>query len=349
VQVDLRVVPAESWGAALMYFTGSKEHNVKLRERALKKGWTLTAYGLYPFDKETDEGKAPPHERGVKPIAGKTEEEVYAKFGLPWMPPEMREDRGELELKPGGLPPLVEIADIKAELHAHTTASDGSLSIEELVAEAKGRGFHTIAVTDHSQSSAIAGGLKPDRLREHIKAVKAVAKKSKGIRVFTGSEVDILADGRLDYDDELLAELDVVVASPHGQLSQEPEAATARLVKAVSHPLVHILGHPTGRMVMRRTGLSPDIGAVIAAAKKNNVALEINAHWHRLDLRDTHVRAAVDAGCLISINCDDHYAEDFDNLKYGVMTGKRGWLPRELCVNCWPAERLHEWIRGKRK
>lgn len=347
VQVDLRVVPAGSWGAALMYFTGSKEHNVKLRERALKKGWTLTAYGLYPFDKEQDEGKAPPHERGVKPIAGKTEEEVYAKFGLPWIPPEMREDCGELDLKK--VPPLVEVSDIKAELHAHTKASDGSMTIEQLVEAAKERGFHTIAVTDHSQSSAIAGGLKPDRLREHIKAVKAVGASVKGIKVLTGSEVDILVDGRLDYDDALLAELDIVVASPHGGLGQDPETATKRLVRAASHPLVHIMGHPTGRLVMRRAGMSPDMGAVIAAAKKNNVALEINAHWHRLDLRDTHVRAAVEAGCLIAINCDVHARDEFENIRYGVLTGRRGWLPKELCINCWPAEKLHKWIAGKRK
>jgi DNA polymerase (family 10) len=343
VQVDLRVVPNASWGAALMYFTGSKEHNVKLRERAQRMGLTLNEYGLFPEDQRSDE---PPQKRGVKAVAGATEEDVFAALGLCFMPPEMREDRGETELK--ATPRLVEVADIRAELHSHTTASDGSLSIAELAERARKRGFHTLAVTDHSQSSAIANGLKPDRLRAHMAAVREAGRGIKGLRLLAGSEVDILADGRLDYDDELLAELDVVVASPHSALSQEPAAATARLLKAVKHPLVHILGHPTGRLILRRTGLQPDMPAIIAAAKAHSVALEINAHWLRLDLRDTHVHAAVEAGCLIAINCDVHHPDDFDNLRYGVLTGRRGWLTPEQCVNCWDADRLHEWLASKR-
>ncbi len=343
VQVDLRVLPRASWGAALLYFTGSKEHNIKLRERAIKMGYTLNDWGLFPIDEE----KEAPHLRGVKPVAGKSEEEIYAKLKLPYVPPEIREDRGELD--PAETPRLLEIGDIGAELHAHTTASDGMFSIEELVEEAKRREYHTIAVTDHSRSSAQANGLSVERLMEHIEAVRKVGKKTKGITVLAGAEVDILADGRLDYDDAVLKQLDVVVASPHTALSQDPETATKRLLAAIRNPYVHILGHPTGRIVNRRPGLSPDMGRIIAAAKEHNVALEINAHWLRLDLRDAHVRAAVDAGCLIAVDCDAHESADFDNLRYGVVTARRGWVRPEMCVNAWPADRLHAWLkRGSR-
>jgi DNA polymerase (family 10) len=225
------------------------------------------------------------------------------------------------------------------------------MTIEQLTRMAHARGFHTLAVTDHSQSSTIAGGLKPDRLRRHIDDVHAVHEKlhkELGITVLAGSEVDILADGSLDYKDELLAQLDVVVASPHAALTQDPATATARLLKAIAHPLVHILGHPTGRLVARRAGLSPDMAELIAAAKQHNVALEVNAHWMRLDLRDTHVRQAVNAGCLVAIDCDVHAPSDYDNLRFGVMTARRGWLTKDQCVNTWTAKKLHAWLKSKR-
>ncbi len=351
LQADLRLVPQESFGAALLYFTGSKEHNVRLRERALKQSLTLNEYGLFP----EDDDPAPPQQRGVKAVAGKTEESVYKALKLPWIPPEAREDR-ELEAiaSEEGAHDLITFEDIKAELHAHTTASDGRLSIADLARCAKDRGFHTIAVTDHSQSSAIAGGLDPDRLRRHIDALREVNEATQGITILAGSEVDILADGALDYDDDLLAELDIVVASPHASLRQDPKTATARLLKAVRHPLVHILGHPTGRLINRREGFFPDIPAIAAAAAENGVALEINANWMRLDLRDTHVRAARSApggdgkGALIAINCDVHAEEDFDNLRYGVLTARRGGLAAEGCVNSWSARKLHAWLKSKR-
>lgn len=350
IQVDLRVLPIESWGSGLMYFTGSKEHNIRLRERALKMGMTLNDWGLFPLDKASEdsgEKRAPaPQNRGVKPVAGKTEEEVYAKLDLPWIPPEIREDRGELELKE--TPALIEVADIKAELHSHTRASDGAMEIEELAARAKERGFHTIAVTDHSRSSAQANGLTVERLMQHIEDIHRAREKMKGITILTGSEVDILADGSLDYPDSVLKQLDVVVASPHTALSQDPETCTKRLLAAIGNPFVHILGHPTGRLINRRAGLSPDMGKIIAAAKENNVALEINAHWMRLDLRDTHVRAAVQAGCLIAIDCDVHEAADFENLRFGVTTARRGWATAEMCVNTWPQKRLMEWLKKSR-
>jgi DNA polymerase (family 10) len=342
VQVDLRLVPRESWGAALLYFTGSKDHNVRLRERALKQKLTLNEYGLYPLDDRNE----PPQRRGVKAVAGKTEEEIYTKLKLSWVPPEIREDRGELEVRE--TPALIELGDIKAELHAHTTESDGALSLEELVAEAKKRGFHTIGVTDHSKSSIQANGLSVERVKEQIKRVHDYAKGVKGISVLVGSEVDILADGTLDYDDKLLAQLDIVVASPHSALKQDPKKATARLLKAIEHPLVHVLGHPTGRLINRRPGLEPAMDELIAAAVEHETALEINAHWMRLDLRDTHVRAAVEAGALIAIDCDVHTLADFDNLRYGVMTGRRGWLTADQCVNTWSRQKLAAWLKRKR-
>lgn len=344
IQADLRVVPPASFGAALLYFTGSKEHNVRLRERALKRKLTLNEYGLFPLDDE----KTPPQQRGVKPVAAATEEEIYAALDLPFIPPEIREDRGELNLKPGHAPKLIEVDDIRAELHAHTTASDGVMSILELAEQAKARGFHTIAVTDHSKSQTVANGLSPERLLEHIDAIHAARGKIKGIHILAGSEVDIRADGTLDYEDDLLAKLDIVVASPHWALKQTPEAATERLVRAASHPLVHILGHPTGRLINRREGLSPDMDKVIAAAKEHNTALEINAHWMRLDLRDAHVRAAMEAGALIAIDCDVHAPDDFDNLRFGVVTARRGWATAPMCVNTWAAKKLHEWLASKR-
>jgi DNA polymerase (family 10) len=218
------------------------------------------------------------------------------------------------------------------------------LSILELAELAKGRGFHTIAVTDHSKSQAVASGLSEERLRKHIEAIRAANEEIEGITILAGSEVDILADGNLDYDDELLAELDVVVASPHWALTQKPKKATERLLKAIEHPLTQIIGHPTGRLINRRSGLDPAMDEIIAAAVEHDTALEINAHWARLDLRDHHVRAAVEAGALIAIDCDVHGAGDYENIRFGVQTGRRGWLTPERCVNTWDAEKLRSWL-----
>ncbi|MEM9372620.1 MAG: DNA polymerase/3'-5' exonuclease PolX [Planctomycetota bacterium] len=343
VQADLRIVPRASWGSALMYFTGSREHNVRMRERALAKGMTLNEYGLFPEDRDDP---SPPQQRGVAAHAGGTEASIYAALALPMIEPQLREDRGEMALEQA--PELIRVADIRAELHSHTVASDGEMEIHESAAIAKRRGFHTLAITDHSQSSAIANGLKPDRLRAHIERIRAVDAETDGISILAGSEVDILVDGSLDYEDELLTELDVVVASPHAGLKAKPAQATRRLLRAIEHPLVHIIGHPTGRLIERRAGLEPAMDELIAAAIEHDVALEINAHWMRLDLRDTHVRAAAEAGCMIAIDCDVHTAGDYDNLRYGVLTGRRGWLTPELCVNTWDPQRLHAWLRSKR-
>jgi DNA polymerase (family 10) len=344
VQVDLRTVDDAQFGAALLYFTGSKEHNVRLRERAQRMGMRLNEYGLF---KEAPGAEGTPQSRGAVPVAARTEEEVYAALGLWFVPPELREDHGELDAhQPGD---LVDLDSIKAELHCHTTASDGTLEIAGMVEEALRRGFHTIAITDHSRSQAQANGLSIERLREHAARIREVAAHyAKRIAVLAGSEVDILADGTLDYPDDVLAGLDWVVASPHSALRAEPAAATERLMAAVRHPLVHVIGHPTGRIVNAREGLSPDIAALAKEAATRKVALEVNANAMRLDLRDAHVRLCVQAGCAVSINTDAHGAGDFDELRYGVATARRGWLGTGLCINAWTQARLLAFARAKR-
>ena len=341
MQVDVRMVPMPVFGAALLYFTGSKEHNVQLRERAIARGLHLNEYGLFP-----DDGAAAPQDRGIAPVAAADEASIYRSLGLPLIPPECREAHGEMEWTEA--PRLVDVSDIRCELHAHTTASDGQLSIVELAELAKSRGFHTIAVTDHSRASAQANGLSVERLLRHIDAVRAAEQAVGGIRILAGSEVDILADGHLDYDDETLAKLDLVVASPHTALRQDPATATERLLRAIRNPFVHLIGHPTGRIILGREGLSPDIRTVAAAAAEQGVALEINAHWMRLDLRDAHVRAAMDAGAMVAIDCDIHAAEDADNLRFGVMTARRAGVTPDRCVNCLDAKALARWL-GRRR
>lgn len=338
VQVDLRIVDAATWGAAIMYFTGSKEHNVLLRERAIARGMRLNEYGLFP----ASEDERPPQERGVTPVAAATETDIYGALDLEWIPPELREEGNPLERV--GTTDLIRTEDVVAELHCHTVASDGRLSIEEMVEAAVAHGRTIIAITDHSKSSAQANGLSDERLREHIQAIREVDAGRTDIRVLAGSEVDILADGRLDYADELLEELDLVVASPHVSLRQDSEKATARLCRAARHPLVTIIGHPTGRIINGRAGLDIDIDALIEAALEGGTALEINANPHRLDLRDRHVRRAVDAGCPIAINTDAHAASHLDFLRYGVLTARRGGLSPAACVNTWPEAKLLDWI-----
>ncbi|MEM9419388.1 MAG: DNA polymerase/3'-5' exonuclease PolX [Planctomycetota bacterium] len=344
MQVDLRVVAPVNFGAALMYFTGSKEHNVKMRERAIAQGMSLNEYSL---------------SKDGEPVAGASEEEVFSALNLAWVAPELREDRGELTLAEqshkaadgiGGLPKLLELADIKAELHSHTTASDGRWSIEENALGAAARGFHTVAITDHSKGQAQANGLNEKRLVQHIEAVRKVAKKLEGtITVLAGSEVDILADGSLDYDDDLLAELDIVVASPHAALTQDPAKATKRLLKAIENPYVTIVGHPTGRIVNRREGLSPDMETIFKAAKDRGIALEINASPYRLDLRDTHARTWVqEYGGKLAINTDAHSEDHLDNLRFGVVTARRAGATTNDVVNTMSQSKLAKWITSTR-
>ncbi len=337
MQVDLRIVPVESYGAALMYFTGSKEHNVRLRERAISIGMKLSEWGLFKQDSDTV-------------VAGKSEEEVFKALKLAWVPPELREDRGEVALAENDdLPTLIELSDIKAELHAHTTASDGKWTIRQLVEAALRRGFHTVAITDHSKGQVQANGLTEERLEKHILTVRQVAEEMKGeIVVLAGSEVDILTDGRLDYPDSLLKELDIVVASPHAALSQEPDKCTARFLKAIENPYVTIMGHLTGRLIGRREGLSPDMGVLLQAAAERGIAMEINANHWRLDLRDTHARAAIAAGVKLAINTDAHGPADLDQLQYGVLTARRAGVTKNDVVNCMTKAALARWLKSTR-
>lgn len=341
MQVDLRIVAAEAFGAALLYFTGSKEHNVMMREVAIARSMRLNEYGLFPDDGED----TPPQDRGVAPVAAATETAIYEALGLEPLPPELREEHAQAADIPED---LVTVDAVRAELHCHTTASDGVMSLDELIEQARARGLHTLAVTDHSRSSVQANGLSVERLLEQIEAIREADARHDDITVLAGSEVDILADGRLDYDDEILERLDWVVASPHSSLRQEPALATERLLKAITHPLVHAIGHPTGRLINEREGLSPDLATLVAAAVEHDTALELNANPWRLDLRDRHVRMAAEAGALVVIDTDAHRPQDFDLLRYGILTARRGGLGRSLCPNCWDADRLHAWIRSKR-
>jgi DNA polymerase (family 10) len=337
VQVDLRLVPAAQCGAALLYFTGSKEHNVRLRERAIAASMRLNEYGLFPDDGED----APPQTRGVPPVAAETERAIYAALDLPMIPPEIREDRGEFD---GPLPKLIELDEIVSDLHMHTIASDGHSTIMEMAEAARARGLAVIAITDHSVSQPQANGLDAERMWAHLEAIRSVNETIEGITVLAGAEVDILPDGRLDYDDDLLAAMDVVVASPHAALRQDPAEATARLVAAIEHPSVNIIGHPTGRLIRTRRGLEPDMETVVHAAREHGTALEINANPARLDLRDRHVHAAVEGGCMISINTDAHAPEQLDLRCYGVATGRRGWLTAAGCINCFDEATLRTFL-----
>jgi DNA polymerase (family 10) len=337
VQVDLRVVRDDRFGAALMYFTGSKAHNVALRQRAMDMGMKLNEYGLWREGEESE------------PIAAGTEEAIYGAMKLPLIEPELREDHGELAAAlDHRLPVLIKLSDIRAELHSHTTASDGVWSIEELARFAQSRGMETIAVTDHSVSQYQARGLDADRLIAHIAAIHAARKAVKGVTILAGSEVDILPDGSLDYPDELLAELDIVVASPHAALTQDPATATRRLLRAIEHPYVNIIGHPTGRLVLRRPGLAPDIPALCRAAAQTGTALEINANFHRLDLRDSHARTAIEAGVKLAIDTDAHGPTDMDHLIFGIATARRAWATAADVINCLTTAEIRAFVKAKR-
>jgi len=334
IQADLRVVPGESFGAALQYFTGSKAHNVVLRELAVRRKWKLNEYGL--FDAKG------------KQIAGADEEGIYKKLGLEWICPELREDRGEVAAAAEGkLPDLITVDDIRGDLHMHTFASDGRNSIEEMIEACRARGYKYMAITEHSKGQIQANGLDEERLAAHCEAIRAAAGKYKDILVLTGIEVDILKDGHLDFSDDVLAELDFVTASAHGALSQKREEATKRLIKAIENPHVDVIGHPSGRLIGRRAGMELDIGKLAAAAAANDTALEINAHPMRLDLRDVHVRAAVEAGAKLLICTDAHDAAPDGNLSlmpYGVHTARRGWARAADVINTWPPAKLKKWL-----
>jgi DNA polymerase (family 10) len=336
LQVDLRVVEPEAFGAALVYFTGSKQHNIRIREMAVKKHLKISEYGV--FDGATD-----------RRVAGRTEEDVYAAIGLAWLPPELREDAGEIEAALAGrLPTLVEQDDIRGDLHAHTDASDGQHSIEALVAAARARGYGYVVVSDHSRSSPVAGGLSVEDLRAHVAKIRSAQKRHPDIRVLAGSECDILPDGTMDYPDSVLAELDVVIGAVHSRVEQPKAEMTRRLSAALANPHVHILAHPTGRLIGEREPYDVDLDEVLRAAQRHGKAVEINSHPQRLDLGGAHARRAADLGVLIAINTDAHQLADLGNIALGVATARRAWIGPAQVVNTWPLDRLLDWARRPR-
>jgi DNA polymerase (family X) len=336
MQVDVRLLPSESYGAALQYFTGSKAHNVSLRQRALKMGYTLSEWSLAKLD----DGAV---------VAAATEEEIYAALGMDWMPPEMRENLGEIEAAAQrAIPRLIEASDLRGDVHMHTVATDGRSTILEMAGAALKCGYEYIAITDHSKNLAMTNGLDEKRALEHIQKIREVDKQMEGrIRVFTGIEVDILADGALDLDDSVLAEMDVVVASVHTRFEQSREEMTARVLRAIENPYVRILGHPTGRLLLKREPFALDMGAVLRRAAELGVAVEHNAAPERLDLNDRDLRLAKELGCKIVIDTDSHDARNLGRMSYGIRQLKRAWLQPEDVINTLPASKFLKTLRPR--
>ena len=333
--IDLRVVEPSAFGAALQYFTGSKAHNVRLREMAARRGLRISEYGV--VDEAT----------GAR-VGGAIEDEVYASVGLPWIPPELRENQGEIEAALAGrLPALVTVGDLRGDLHAHTDWSDGHHSLEQLAAAADARGYEYIIVSDHSRSLTIAGGLGVDELRAQRAMIRALQPRFR-VRILAGTECDILADGALDFPDEALAELDVVLAAVHSRFKQSRAEMTARIVRALAHPWVNVLAHPTGRRLGSREPYDVDLDAVLAAAREHGKAVEINASPERLDLADVHARRAAALGVPVAIDTDTHYLRELDNVGLGVAVARRAWIEADQVLNSRPLHALLRWARPPR-
>ncbi|NDJ85428.1 MAG: DNA polymerase/3'-5' exonuclease PolX, partial [Chloroflexi bacterium] len=337
LQVDLRVIAPERYGTALSYFTGSQQHNIRLRELALKQGLSLNEHAFTPT---TGSG-------GERWCA--TEAEVYETLGLPWIPPELREDRGEIEAaRRGELPSLISLEDIRSDLHMHTTWSDGKLSIREMAEIARGHGLSHIVITDHSRSLGIANGLTIERLMAQQEEVRAVdAEMGPDFTVLHGTEMDIKADGTLDYPDDVLEKLDLVIASVHVSLDQSREQVTQRVLNAIRNPHVDIIGHPTSRLIPEREPTALDIDAMLAAALEHDTALEINANPRRLDLDESYARRAQEMGIKLSINTDAHDEKQQSLLHYGIGTARRGWITPQTVINTWPLETLNAWLHAR--
>jgi len=336
MQVDVRLLPPQSFGAAMQYFTGSKAHNVALRQRALKMGYTLNEYSLATLE-------------GEKPVAGKTEEEIYAKLKLDYIPPEMRENLGEIDLAQAhALPLLLRQEDLRGDVHMHTVETDGKNTIEEMAEAAKARGYQYMAITDHSKNLAFANGLDDRRAVEHIARIRAANDKIEGITIFAGIEVDILPEGDLDLSDEVLAQMDIVIASVHSVFNQDAAKMTDRLLKAISNPNTSIIGHPTGRIQLRRDSYAFDMRAVLTAAAQHKVAMELNAYPDRLDLNDVNLRQAKQHGVKIVINTDAHHTSHMEKIRFGVLQARRAWLTKDDVLNTLPKEKFakamkHAW------
>ena len=336
LQVDVRLLPPESFGAAMQYFTGSKSHNVTLRQRALKLGYTLNEYSLADLKTE-------------QPVAGRTEEEIYRRLNLDYIAPELRENLGEIDAaEKHSLPTLIALDDLQGDVHMHTVETDGRNTIEEMAEAALERGYQYMAITDHSKNLAFANGLDDPRALAHIQKIREANQKFDGLTIFAGIEVDILADGSLDLSDDVLAQMDVVIASVHSAFNQESVQMTERLLKAVGNPNTSIIGHPTGRLLLRRDAYQYDLDAVLSAAAKNKVAMELNSYPDRLDLNDVHLRQAKQRGVKIVINTDSHHTSHLDKIRYGILQARRAWLTKDDVLNTVPAEKFakamkHHW------
>src|SRR5579863_4863555 len=336
MQVDVRFLAPESFGAALQYFTGSKAHNVALRQRALKMGYTLSEYSLARLDNE-------------QVVAGKSEEEIYANLKLDYIPPELRENLGEIDAAEAhSLPALISQADLQGDVHMHTIETDGRNTIEEMAEAARARGYKYMAITDHSKNLAFANGLDDKRAVEHIQRIRDAGKQIEGITIFAGIEVDILADGDLDLSDDVLAQMDLVIASVHSVFNQEPAKMTERLLKAIANPNTSNIGHPTGRIQLRRDSYAFDMHAVLASAAQHKVAMELNAYPDRLDLNDANLRQAKQHGVKIVINTDSHHISHMEKIRYGVLQARRAWLTKNDVLNTLPPDKFakamkHDW------
>ena len=330
VQADVRVLEEKSFGAAMQYFIGSKEHNVALRQIAIKKGLKLSEYGLFKKDRY---------------VCGRTEKEVYAKLGLPVIPYELRENQGEIEaaLK-GKLPDLIPYDAMKGDLHMHTKWSDGLHTVEQMARAAEQRGYKYIAVTDHSKSERIANGMDEKRLLLYLKELGRIQDRVK-IRVLKGAEVDILPDGSLDYDNKYLKQLDVVLAAVHSRFKSSRQEMTTRILRAFDNPYVNVFVHPTGRLIGQREPYDFDFEKVAKAAKERGIALEVDAYPSRLDLKDLHVKAAVEMGCKISIDTDSHSVEHLRFMELGIAQARRGWAEAKDVINTWPLQKLERFLR----
>ena len=333
MQVDVRTLKPESFGAALQYFTGSKTHNVSIRQRALKMGYTLSEYALTRVADGTH-------------VASATEEEVYAALKLDYIPPELRENQGEIEAaEKHQLPRLIELQDIRGDVHMHTVETDGRCTIEEMVSAARERGYEYMAITDHSKNLAFANGLDDKRAVEHVRKIREADKSSEGIKIFAGIEVDILADGELDLSADVLDEMDLVIASVHSHFQQEPQQMTDRLLRAITSGHISILGHPTGRMLLRREGYDFDFEAILKAAATHNVAMELNAYPDRLDLCDRHLKMAKERSVKIVINTDSHHTSHLEKMRFGVVQARRAWLTAGNVLNTLPVNQFSEAMR----
>jgi DNA polymerase (family 10) len=335
IQIDLRVVEPEAFGAAMQYFTGSKDHNVRLREIASRKKLKVSEYGV--FDETT----------GAR-IAAATEPEVYEAIGLRYVPPELRENGGEIEAALAGtLPELITAEALRGDLHAHTEWSDGHHSLEKLIEAAEARGYEYVIVSDHSRSATIAKGLSPEQVLEQVRQIRALQGRFR-IRILAGSECDILGDGTMDFPPEVLRELDFVLAAVHSRFKQSREEMTSRIVRALENPCVNVLAHPTGRLISSRDPYDVDMEAVLATAKRHGKAVEINSSPERLDLKDTHARRAVELGVPVAISTDTHYLSELDHVDLGLGVARRAWIRPESVINTWPVDELLAWAHRAR-